>query len=211
MPRQAFREATEFFLHTLSQVPGEAWASPGLGEWSVRDLVGHTSRSFVTLEAYAGKLGSSIDLNAPDLHAPVDYFLAVRGTLADPSSVAQRGREAGQELGEHPVALVEATAKRVSSLVEGLADDVILTTPVGGMRLIDYLPTRIFELTVHTLDVAQATDLQALDLIMEPPPAPLLVTLHLLADLAVATGAGPDLALAVTGRLSLPQGFSVLG
>ncbi len=74
------------------------------------------------------------------------------------------------------------------------------------MRLIDYLPTRIFELTVHTLDVAKA-----INLAVEPPPAPLLVTLHLLADLAVATGAGPDLALAVTGRLSLPEGFSVLG
>ena len=74
------------------------------------------------------------------------------------------------------------------------------------MRLIDYLPTRIFELTVHTLDVAKA-----INLAVEPPPAPLLVTLHLLADLAVANGAGPDLALDVTGRLSLPEGFSVLG
>ena len=201
MPRQAFKESTKFFLHTLSQAPGEAWASPGLGEWTLRDLVGHTSRSFVTLETYAGKPGASVDQNAA-----VDYFLAVRGTLADPASVAQRGREAGQELGEHPIAWVEAAAERVSALLEGLPDDAILSTPVGGMRLIDYLPTRIFELTVHTLDVAKA-----IKLAVQPPPAPLLVTLHLLADLAVATGAGPDLALAVTGRLSLPEGFSVLG
>ncbi len=112
MRRQAFKESAECFLHTLSQVPDGAWASPGLGEWTLRDLVGHTSRSFVTLETYAGKPGTSVDL-----HEPVDYFLSVRGTLADPAGVAQRGREAGQALGEHPVAWVEATAGRVSALL----------------------------------------------------------------------------------------------
>ncbi len=201
MPRRAFKESAEFFIQTISQVPGEAWASPGLGEWTLRDLAGHTSRSFVNLETYAARPGTSVDP-----HTPVDYFLSVRSTLADPASVAQRGREAGQELGEHPVAWAQTAAQRVSDLLEGLPDDAILTTPVGGMRLIDYLPTRIFELTIHTLDVAKALNLQT-----EPPPAPMLVTLHLLADLAVATGAGPDLAFAVTGRLSLPQGFSLLG
>ena len=73
------------------------------------------------------------------------------------------------------------------------------------MRLIDYLPSRILELTVHTLDVAKAIGVKA-----EPSPAAMRVTLHLMADLAVASGAGPDLAFAVTGRLSLPLGYSIL-
>ena len=201
MIRRAFNESTEFFLQILGQVPDEAWASPGLGEWTLRDLVGHTARNFVNVETYAGRPGTSVDLSTA-----VDYFLAVRGTLADPASVAQRGREAGKELGEQPLAWAQAAAGRASTLLDGLPDDAILTTPVGGMRLVDYLPTRIFELTVHTLDVAKA-----LNLIVEPPPAPMRATLHLLADLAVATGSGPDLAFAVTGRLSLPQGFSLLG
>jgi len=119
--------------------------------------------------------------------------------------VAQRGREAGQELGEHPVAWVQALAERVSALPDGLPDDAMLTTPVGGIRLIDYLPTRVFELTIHTLDLAKAINVS-----VEPPSAPLLVTLHLLADLAAATGAGPELAFAVTGRLFLPEGYSLL-
>lgn len=201
MTKQAYKESADFFLQTIGQVPSDSWAAPGLGEWTIRDLVGHTSRSFLTLETYAAKPASSIDLNAP-----VDYFIAVRGTLADPSSVAQRGRDAGKALGEQPVAWVEAAAERVTDLLQSLPDDATLTTPVGGMKLIDYLPTRIIELTVHTLDVAKALNLR-----VEPPTAPLLITLHLLADLAVATGSGPDLAFAITGRLSLPEGFSVLG
>jgi len=63
MPREAFKESAEFFLQTLSQVPSEVWASPGLGEWTLRDLVGHTYRSFVTLETYAARPGTSVDLN----------------------------------------------------------------------------------------------------------------------------------------------------
>ena len=119
--------------------------------------------------------------------------------------MAQRGREAGQELGEEPVAWVHASAQRTAKVLDGLPDDAILTTPVGGMRLIDYLPSRIFKLTVHTLDVAKAIDLK-----VEPPPDAMRVTLHLMADLAVASGVGSDLAFAVTGRLSLPPGYSVL-
>ena len=73
------------------------------------------------------------------------------------------------------------------------------------MRLIDYLPCRIFELTVHPLDVAEAIGVKE-----EPPSAALKVTQHLMTDLAVASGVGSDLAFAVTGRLSLPSGYSVL-
>ena len=200
MVRQAFNESTEFFLQALNQVSSDTWASPGLGEWTLRELVGHTYRSFVNLENYAATPGAQVEQSDP-----IDYFLAVRGGLANPASVAQRGREAGLELGEDPVAWVQATAQRAAKVLDGLSDDAILATPVGGMRLIDYLPSRIFELTVHTLDVAKAIGVKA-----EPSPAAMRVTLHLMADLAVASGAGPDLAFAVTGRLSLPLGYSIL-
>ena len=62
------------------------------------------------------------------------------------------------------------------------------------------------ELVVHSLDIASALGVDA-----EPPEAPMEMTLRLLADIAVLSGRGPVLALAATGRTSLPQGFSVLG
>jgi len=39
----------------IDQVPDDAWDGPGLGEWTVRDLVGHTSRSLVTVIDYLAR------------------------------------------------------------------------------------------------------------------------------------------------------------
>lgn len=50
--RAAFREAATFFVETVARIPADAWEKPGLGDWSIRALVGHTSRSFLTVESY---------------------------------------------------------------------------------------------------------------------------------------------------------------
>ena len=81
----------------------------------------------------------------------------------------------------------------------------LLTTIAGGMRLADYLPTRTFELVVHTCDLAAALAVPA-----EPPPVAAAEALHLVAGLAVAEGRVGTLLLAATGRASTPPGFSVL-
>src|SRR5207244_12805277 len=87
---------------------------------------------------------------------PVDYIRHAQAGLADPASVAARGREAGVALGSDPIAAVRDIAARVLAHVQTASDAVLVSTPVGGMRLIDYLPSRIFELAVHTLDIAAA-------------------------------------------------------
>ena len=107
MVREAYKEAAEFFIQTVYRVPQECWPSPGLGEWTVRDLVGHASRGLTTVETYAAK-----PANGVDIPQAVDYFLGVRGTLGDPSAVAERGRVAGRELGPQPAATVKAAADR---------------------------------------------------------------------------------------------------
>ena len=73
------------------------------------------------------------------------------------------------------------------------------------MRLADYLPTRTFELTVHTSDLCAA-----LDLSLDVPTSAGEVSLALLADLAVTTGRTGPLLRAATGRGALPPDFSVL-
>ena len=40
--RRAFDDAAGWYLATVALV-GDRWDEPGLGEWSVRDLVGHTA------------------------------------------------------------------------------------------------------------------------------------------------------------------------
>ena len=66
--------------------------------------------------------------------------------------------------------------------------------------------TTLSQLTVHTLDLANAIGAD-----VEAPAEALSVTLHLLADLAVASGQGAALTLAATGRGLLPGRFSLMG
>jgi hypothetical protein len=89
--------------------------------------------------------------------------------------------------------------------VQTASDEALVSTPVGGMRLIDYLPSRIFELAVHTLDIAAALPVTV------TLPAPVAaVALHLLADMALQPDKAAALLLAATGRRALPAGFWVL-
>jgi hypothetical protein len=154
----------------------------------------------LTVEVYLAKPATQ-----REVMRPVDYFLRAQAGLADPASVAARGRAAGADLGPDPTAAVRDIATRVLAQVQSAADELLVSTPVGGMRLIDYLPSRVFELAVHTLDIAAA-----LPAAVTFPATVAAVSLHLLADLAAQPGKAASLLLAATGRHALPAGFSVL-
>ena len=80
-----------------------------------------------------------------------------------------------------------------------------MTTIAGGMRLQDYLPTRTFELCVHTSDLATT-----LGVPLDVPATAATQALQVVAELAVADGLSGPLLLAATGRPALHPGFSVL-
>jgi uncharacterized protein (TIGR03083 family) len=199
---EAFAAAAAWFAATASHV-GDRWDDPGLGEWTVRDLVGHTGRALLTVESYLGHEPPAVEVDGP-----VAYFRRVLDS-GDPAatarSVAQRGREAGAALGPDPAAAVAQAADRVVALVRRTAADTPLPTPAGGMLLRDYLPTRTFELTVHTCDLAAAVGADD-----QVPPLAAGETLTLVGALAMQRGQVADLLLATTGRRGLPPGFSVL-
>jgi uncharacterized protein (TIGR03083 family) len=196
--RRAFTDAAEWFVRTAALV-GDRWNRPGLGEWDVRALVGHTSRSLLTVETYLARPAGAVDVASA-----ADYFRATKAAAADPA-VAARGRDAGAALGTDPAAAVTEIAARVLPLVDTQDGTKLVTTIAGGMRLGVYLPTRTFELVVHTADLATALDV--------PPDVPATAAaqaLHIVTDLAVADGLAGPLLLTATGRPRLPAGFSVL-
>ena len=59
----------------IDQVPDDAWDGPGLGEWTVRDLVGHTSRSLVTVIDYLGRPVTGTEVMAPGSEIAVQLRL----------------------------------------------------------------------------------------------------------------------------------------
>jgi uncharacterized protein (TIGR03083 family) len=200
MIREAYQQAAQFFVDTVAQVQDTQWEQIGLGEWTVRDLVGHTNRALLTVETYLATPATTAELQRP-----VEYFLRAATALGDPAAVAARGREAGKALGAAPLATVRHTAQRVLQQVDVASDAALLKTPVGGMRLLDYLPTRVFELTIHTLDLASAAALA-----MTPPEAAARVTGALVVELALSGKKIAPLLRTATGRGPLPIGFSVL-
>jgi uncharacterized protein (TIGR03083 family) len=196
--RRAFADAAEWFVRTAALV-GDRWHRPGLGEWDIRALVGHTSRSLLTVEMYLARPAPTVEVASAS-----DYFRATRTAAAAPA-VAARGRDAGSALGTDPAAAVAEIAGRVLPLVDTRDGTEVVTTIAGGMRLEDYLPTRTFELVVHTTDLASA-----LGAPLDVPPTAAAQALRVVADLAVADGLAGSLLLVATGRPALPAGFSVL-
>ena len=187
MSREAFDQAVGFFLETVRQVPADRWEAPALGVWSVRELVGHTSRAMTLVDQYA-TVGAG-----------------GRTGFGTSEEIAERGKEAGRLLGDDPAGAVDEIAKRVRALVASLPDDHPLETPVGTRGLVAYMATRVSELTIHTIDLASVIGVH-----VEPPAECILVTLYSLADAAVREGLGTEVAFALTGRTPLPAGFSVL-
>jgi uncharacterized protein (TIGR03083 family) len=198
MTEQHFAEAAAAYAALVARIAPEQWMQPGLGEWDLRALVGHTSRSLVTVESYLG-----VPAAAEQLASPAAYLAAI--AQVDPASVAERGRAAGLALGDDPAAAVRALVDRVLPLVAG-DDDPLITTAGGGMRLRQYLPTRTFELVVHGLDIARAAGLPAPDY----SAALLTEVLGLATAAAVLGGRGLEVLLALTGRTALPPGFSIV-
>ena len=197
--RQPFAEAAGTFAELVRRIPEDRWEGPGLGEWNLRSLVGHTSRSLITVEMYLSQ-----PAGAEEARTPAAYYAAV--AEVDPKGVVGRGVAAGKALGDNPAELVDALAMRVPALAE-TAGNPVINTAAGGMRLENYLPTRSLELVVHSLDIAAAVP----DVDGPKFSAQLLSQVaRVAATAAVLQRRGLELMLALTGRAPLSADFSVV-
>ena len=182
-------------------IPPTAWDGPGLGEWDLRALVGHTSRSLVTVVEYLGRPAAAVEVATSEAY----YEAAAALMRADPPAVVERGRAAGAALGDDPAAAFRQRLADAVAALEQAGDDDLLTTIAGGMRLAAYLPTRTFELAVHGADISAATGIA-----VAFPLSVLAESVALAARTAVVLGQGPVVLAALTGRAGLPAGFSVV-
>src|SRR5437764_209227 len=135
--RDAFAEAGDYFVATVARVPADGWDRPGLGEWSVRALVGHTSRALLTVETYLAAGAARVDVPGP-----VEYFLVALATIADHGAIAARGRQAGAALGDDPAEAVRALAERVVARVRRAGDTELLLAATGRGALPAFQPLR---------------------------------------------------------------------
>ena len=199
-PRQTYADARDFFLDVVGRVQPDHWDLPGLGVWSVRELIGHTCRAIAVVER---------DLAAPEsgvsLDSAADFFATALAVPGVAEINARLSREFGATLGADPIGSVRVILDRVSALLATLPDDRVVTTPFGGLRLPDYVPTKTFELIVHTLDIAEAIGLE-----VATPADALADSVEIAVALALRSGRGPVLLQALTGRRALPPDFGVM-
>ena len=188
------------YVDLVRQVDPASLDGPGLGVWDLRALIGHTSRSLVTVIEYVAQPAEEIAAATA-----ADYYRIIAERFHDAAAVADRGRQAGAALGDDPAATVTELADRARRVLDGLEPGYLLTTLVGGMPLGEYLRTRVFELVVHCLDIAQATGLR-----FRPSPEALADALRLATETVLDSGQGETVLLALTGRTTLPPGFSMV-
>jgi uncharacterized protein (TIGR03083 family) len=197
-----FLSAAESFAGLVRELPAPRWDGPGLGEWDLRALVGHASRSLVTVSTYLQSAGEREDIASPqEYYVFARTFAAEAGTAA----VVERGRQAGADLGDDPAAAIDALVDRVRADLDDAEDRIITVIGGVGIRLFSYLPTRTFELAVHGFDIARAAGVD-----YAPPAEVLDEAATLAARIAVALGRGGTVLLSLTGRTALPESFSVV-
>lgn len=202
MTRETFASAATAFAALVRDIPESKWDGPGLGEWDLRSLVGHASRSLITVSTYVRTTAER-----EDLAGPAEYYVYARdfASKAGAEAVTERGRQAGRELGDDPAATVDQLAAQALDDLDAVDDPLIAVIGGVGIRLSSYLPTRTFEMAVHGLDIASAT---GVDFAM---PEEVLVEAAVLATrVGVALGQGETVLSALTGRTALPTAFSVV-
>jgi uncharacterized protein (TIGR03083 family) len=201
-PVTSFASAARSFAALVHEVPGGRWDGPGLGEWDLRALVGHASRSLITVSTYLQQPAETEDITTPQ-----EYYARVNPAALGmaPEGVVERGRQAGRDLGEDPAATVLELVSRVCDELAGAGDPLITVIGGAGIRLHTYLPTRTFELAVHGLDIARAVGVS-----FALPADVLEEATRLAARIAVMEGHGETVLLALTGREELPSAFSIV-
>ena len=197
-----FASAARSFATLVHDIPATAWDGAGLGDWDLRSLVGHTSRSLITVSTYQQRPAETEDITTPQ-----EYYAMVNPSALriDPADVAERGRQAGRDLGDDPAGAVDGLVDRVLGELTDIDDRLVLVLGGYGIRLFTYLPTRIFELAVHCLDIAGAVGVP-----FTLPTDVLDEAMVLAGRIAVDSGQGETVLLALTGRAGLPSPFSIV-
>lgn len=196
-----FQSAAEAFLDLVAQVRVDQWQDPALGSWNVRSLVGHTSRAILTLETYLSA-PPAVEDNLPDAEA---YYVRVLGEYTDNEAIAARGVAAGDALTPDSGIEFAAALDRGMALIRESGPHRLVAVGDFGIRLEEYLRTRVFELVIHGMDIAKATGLEH-----GLSDAVIAEVADLSARVAVRKGFGQDILFALTGRRPLPGRFSIL-
>ena len=127
---QPFLTAADAFADLAGLVGKCDLDGPGLGDWDLRSLLGHTSRSIITVLEYVDRPAPTVDVAS----AAAYVAFARDAVAAGGDQIVERGRAAGQALGADPADTVRGLVDRVVQRLPHIDGDPVITTIAGGMR-----------------------------------------------------------------------------
>lgn len=199
----AFADASGFLIRAIESVPDSDWLKPGLGVWNVRELAVHASRAWLTTLQYTAEPASL------SLHRPVDYYLAVLNLPGDlHTRVAETSIEQAASVDDSVPVYASALYREASAVVDNTPDDQVIASLAGGIRLIDYLPSRVLEMVTHGIDIHDALGSEP-----EVPVSAMSVSLELLSQIAaerLPADQSAGLVRALTGRAPFAGDINLL-
>lgn len=141
-----------------------------------------------------------------ELRTPAAYFLAALTVPDAHTAIAQRARREAHEVGDDLAGYCRRLQEQALAVLgETEHGNPIIPSRAGALRLDTFLETRVFELTVHSLDIAAATGINT-----HLSDGGVRRTLRIACDLALARGIAPTVIRATLGRVPLPSGFSLI-
>ena len=102
-----FASAARTFARQVADIADDQWDGPGLVEWDLRSLVGHTSRSLITVSTYLQTTAEREDIATPE-----EYYVRVNASV-------------------HSLDIARAADLSFSLPEDVLADAAVLATRVG--------------------------------------------------------------------------------
>jgi uncharacterized protein (TIGR03083 family) len=203
--RDTYAAAARVFADLVGRIPSGAWDNPALGVWSVRDLLGHAHNAGVALvtDVLDQPPAPTVAIPSPEAYYALARSVDPAMYKAAVAASEERARQHGAALGQQPAAVIR---DEVEAAIAQLADaklDTVIQTLAGGMSLETWLPTRTFELVVHSVDLAAAAGVP-----VSVPNEIMADAGALAARIAVEMGEGTAVLLALTGRAPLPEGFT---
>jgi hypothetical protein len=196
---ETYVAAVDTFIEQAAIIRADQFDVVVLGEWTARDLLGHTNRAVTLVRQYA-----SAEEPPPGGGTAADYYVAAFAAAADPAAIAQRGRDAGAALGANPIEQLRADrAATMELLLDPVRRPRSIASPFGTFELSAYLESRIVELVVHTDDLTRGLREAQFSAVVRSG------CLQTLSTLAVLRGSASAVTAALTGRVALPPQFTV--
>jgi uncharacterized protein (TIGR03083 family) len=192
--RNALSTSARWFADVVGDIAQDQWSAPGLGEWTVLELVGHCSRNCRLVIDHLDVSGRDVPILGPFVFW--DVVLAT-GRAEAHADIAARAAGYAEDLGPDPAgsirSLVDALIERVDRATDG--------TPLrfgdnGSLALIDMLPSRVVEFVAHGVDLCEAIGRSHADV---PVPAA-----RLSAEVLASYGDPVSVVKALTGRGDSP-------